>query len=200
MTYPTWIFALKLWIIVLDDLQKNRRIMWYCCAGYLKYLIISYHSDKPGPQIHPPKISGTRPWPLDTFEVHNIKDSERSYLLFALLYSCLTWIEQVMGFYFPRHKSVLVVFYFLALDSCCNYSLFFSVGKFFQSIVWSFLMTDELLISLVDEFFSLMHLKNNFAFLYASCTFILRKNQTLKKKNSFSNDFEAIVYYSYNSP
>jgi hypothetical protein len=87
---PTWIFALELWMIALDDLQKNRRIMCYCCAGYLKYLIISYHSDKPGPRIHPPKISGTRQWPLDTFEVHNIKDIERIYLLFALLYSCLT--------------------------------------------------------------------------------------------------------------
>ena len=77
-------------MIALDDLQKIRRIVWYCCAGYLKYLIISYHSDKPGPRINPLKISGTRPWPPDTFEVHNIKDIERIDLLFALLYSYLT--------------------------------------------------------------------------------------------------------------
>jgi len=49
-------------MIALDDLQKIWRIMWHWCAGYLKYLIISYHSDKPGPRIHPPKITETRPW------------------------------------------------------------------------------------------------------------------------------------------
>lgn len=177
-------FALELWMIILDDLEKNRRNMWYCCAGYLKYLIISYQSDKPGPRIHPPKISGTRPWPLDTFEVHNINDIERICLLFALLYSCLTQIKQVMGFYFPRHKSVLVVFYFLALGSCCNYRVFVllesSPSLKFVASWWQ----TKLLTSVVDKFFSLMHLKYNFAFLHASRTFVLRKKSTtFSKKN-----------------
>jgi len=43
-------------------------------------------------------------------------------------------------------------------------------------------MTDKLLTSLVDEFFSLMHLKNNFSLLYASSTFVLRKQTNIFKK------------------
>jgi hypothetical protein len=61
-------------------------------------------------------------------------------------------------------------------------------------------MTGELLTSLVDEFFSLMHLKRNFAFMYASCTFVLRKQPNIFKKTAICNNFEAIIYYSYNSP